>query len=111
MHAGRCVLQAACLPFMTKLPYVPSLCRYSVGYVFTDGIKAVELQSVVSEVIVLLEAAGLQVAYTVCDGASENRAWMKMMADRDLAVQLAKGAVSCSDGASHVLLASGATNF
>lgn len=65
--------------------------RYSVGYVFTDGIKAAELKAVISECILLIESAGLEVAYTVCDGAAENRAWMELMADTDLALKVAAG--------------------
>ncbi|KXZ41863.1 hypothetical protein GPECTOR_258g654 [Gonium pectorale] len=68
----------------------PKPTRYSVAYFFTNGIKALDLASTVSDGVRLLSAAGLNVTYTVCDGASENRAWMEKAADRELARSIAK---------------------
>ena len=65
--------------------------RASVGYFFTNGVSAVELAPLVSHGITQLRAAGLRVHYTVCDGAPENRKWMELMADGELAKQVAEG--------------------
>eukprot|EP00198_Chlamydomonas_reinhardtii_P009559 XP_001698896.1 predicted protein [Chlamydomonas reinhardtii] len=62
----------------------------SVGYFFTNGVSAVELAPLVSHGITQLRAAGLRVHYTVCDGAPENRKWMELMADGELAKQVAE---------------------
>lgn len=71
--------------------------RYTVSYHFITNLKAVELGPLVAEGVRMLHGAGLTVAYTVCDGASENRAWQQMMADSELAKQVAQGV--CANGA------------
>jgi hypothetical protein len=54
---------------------------YPVGFFFTDGVDALQLRSIIEEGLHLLRLHGVYVNAIVCDGASENRAFIKLMAD------------------------------
>ena len=62
-----------------------------MAYIFTSGIKATDLSTIIPEGIRRLAAAGLLVNYTVCDGASENRSWINLAADPDFSAEMAAG--------------------
>ncbi len=64
-------------------------CSYPCAYFFTNGIKAVELGPTVMDGIHALGGVDLTVLYSVNDGAPENRSWMGMAADPELAAQIA----------------------
>ncbi len=54
---------------------------YPVAFFFTDGVTALQLRSIVEDGLHRLKLYGITVIATVCDGAAENRAFIRQMAD------------------------------